>query len=329
MTRKKKIGLALVLLVAAGGLVFAYLRFGRRRSIVLQGAVVQQDSDSRKELPIPDVRVTVVTGGSLANETKTDSAGFFTFRLYPWLRHGRPITLSFVSPDYQPLTVNEFISDKLYVARLVPKAHPVPVPDHPEEVIGNIVVRYSMKTASALNVGSAVKTFQVENTGNVRCNGRPPCSPDGRWKAAIGSTTLDAGEGNELRNSRAACIAGPCPFTQIESTHPSDDNRVISVSARDWSDTATFLIEAEVFHPMDSDVISDSYPVIFDKSLNFTVPAEAEGVSVQAEISGTSIVFPLGPNLFLSWASCNTRVNKNQTILYRCELKPGFRFRPR
>lgn len=317
------------MVVGVGALAGVYLRFGRRRSIVLQGAVLQQESDPRKELPIANVVVTAVTEGSSAQETKSDSAGFFSFHLYPSLRHGKPITLSFRHPDYQPLSMNDYVSDKLYVAKMVSKLPPPPVPDHPESVVGNIVVRYSMKTASAINVGSAVRTFQVENKGNVRCEGRPPCSPDGKWKASVASTTLDAGEGNELRNTRVACIAGPCPFTQVESTSSTEDNRTVTVSARDWSDTATFLIESEVFHPMDSDVISDSYPVIFDRSLNFTVPADAEGVSVQTELNGTAIIFPLGPNLFLSWASCDTRVNKNQTTLYRCELKPGFRFRPR
>jgi hypothetical protein len=44
-------------------------------------------------------------------------------------------------------------------------------------------------------------------------------------------------------------------------------------------------------------------------------------------LNGTAIVFPLGPNLFLSWADCNARVNADQTKVYRCELKPGYRFR--
>ena len=51
------------------------------------------------------------------------------------------------------------------------------------------------------------------------------------------------------------------------------------VSARDWSDTTTFLLEAEVFHPMVSQVVHESYPVIFGDGLNFTLPSSAEGVS--------------------------------------------------
>jgi hypothetical protein len=176
-------------------------------------------------------------------------------------------------------------------------------------------------------VGSAVKTFEVANTGNVPCKKRPPCSPDGKWKAAIGSASLDAGEGNEFRNARTSCIAGPCPFTKIEAEDFLRGGREVKVSARNWSDTATFLLEAEVFRPMVSDMVRTSHPVIFGQALNFTVPGLAEGVSIQAEINGDTITFPFGPNLYLSWADCNARVNRDQTKVYRCELKSGYSFR--
>jgi hypothetical protein len=85
-------------------------------------------------------------------------------------------------------------------------------------------------------------------------------------------------------------------------------------------------MEAEVFHPMESSIVHESYPVIFGPTLNFTLPADAEGICIESDLSGERIIFPLGPNLFLSWASCNARVNPDQTKVYRCELKPGFRF---
>src|SRR5439155_1337906 len=154
----------------------------------------------------------------------------------------------------------------------------------------------------------------------IACKGQHPCSPDGKWKAALGSASLDAGPGNELRDARASCIAGPCPFTEIESNHIPQGEQLISVTARNWSDTATFLLEAEVFHPMVSDIIHESYPVIFGEGLNFTLPSAAEGVNIQAEIDGQTVIFPLGPSLFLSWASCNSRVNPDQTRVYRCAL---------
>jgi hypothetical protein len=351
-----KVAAGIVAAVVTGILILVAVQASKRKPVLLRGAVIREDSDPRKELPISDV---VVSAGNdeiapdsksdtsdfltrtlpkgirdLANfrftiaATKSDSTGFFSFHLPKELRRGQPVKLRFRHPEYQPLDLNEFIGDKLYIVRLVPAPRP-PRPEHvgPQTTVANVLVRYSTKATSAVNVGSAVRTFEVVNTGNVRCIGQPPCSPDGKWKAATGSTSLDAGEGNEFRNARASCIAGPCPFTQIDSTTFAENNRVINVNARNWSDTATFLLEAEVFHSMGSDVISNSYPVIFGQALNFTVPASAEGVSVQAELNGTSIIFPLGPNLFLSWADCNIRVNRDQTNVYRCELKQGYRFR--
>lgn len=100
----------------------------------------------------------------------------------------------------------------------------------------------------------------------------------------------------------------------------------MTVSARDWSDTATFLVEAEVFHPMESQSERWSYPVIFGEGLSFTLPSAAESVSIQADLDGQSIIFPLGPALLLSWATCNATVNPDNGRVYRCTLKPGYRF---
>ena len=95
----------------------------------------------------------------------------------------------------------------------------------------------------------------------------------------------------------------------------------------DWSDTTTFLLQAEVFRPGVGDVVRESYPVIFGRAMNFTLPAAAKGPSVEAEMNGSRIVFALGPTSILSWADCHVTVDKNQTKAYRCELKPGYRFR--
>jgi hypothetical protein len=56
------------------------------------------------------------------------------------------------------------------------------------------------------------------------------------------------------------------------------------------------------------------------------LPASAEAVSIQADVDGSMIVFPLGPALYLSWADCQLSLNKDQSKIYRCELKPGFQF---
>jgi hypothetical protein len=87
------------------------------------------------------------------------------------------------------------------------------------------------------------------------------------------------------------------------------------------------LLEAEIDRRMVNDIVRESYPVAFGEALNFTLPEGAEGASVEAEMNGEPIVFPLGPDLFLSWAECNARFNGAQTRVYRCKLKPGYRFR--
>lgn len=66
--------------------------------------------------------------------------------------------------------------------------------------------------------------------------------------------------------------------------------------------------------------------MIFNRALTFTLPAGADDLSIQADVDGSLIVFPLGPSLLLSWANCQLVVNKDETKVCRCELKPGFRF---
>jgi hypothetical protein len=305
----------LVIATLAGVLAAVLVAIHKARPITIKGAVLSEDGDPQKQLPIADVQITG-TNGSAISSCKSDSSGSFSLTLRRGLR------------PRQPLDLNEFIGDKLYLARMVPISHETHVKsDHPEVTVSNVRVRYSVKTSTEADVGSAVKTFQVVNAGNVPCQGHHPCSPDGKWKAALGSASLDAGEGNEFRNARVSCIAGPCPFTRVEFDDLSRGGRNVNVSVRNWSDTTTFLLEAEVVHPMVSDIVRESYPVIFGQALNFSLSASAEGPSIEAEVSGDSIVFPLGPDLFLSWADCQVRVDKDQTKAYRCELKPGYRFR--
>ena len=327
----KAIGWAIlfVALLAAIAAVFV-TRIYRRQpvSLSLTGAVITQDEDPNKQLPVADVEISAAKGILAAGSAKSDSAGHFAISLQAGVNAGQQVTLRFRHREYQPLDLNEIVGDKLYVARMVPVPHTTPSePGRAETVVANVVARYSLRATAEMNVGSAVKTFQVANTGNVPCQGHAPCSPDGKWKAAIGSATLEAGQGNAFRNTRVSCIAGPCPFTKIESDDFPQTGSTIQVSARNWSDTATFLVEAEVVRPTVSDVVRDSYPVIFGQTLSFTLPAGAEGVSIQAEMNGVPIVYPLGPNLFLTWAKCNAREDSEHTRVYRCVLTPGYRFR--
>jgi hypothetical protein len=325
MNKKRNAGLIIALL---GGLVTMGLLAGCSKGPnTLRGAVLERNSDPRKESPIADVAITA-TVGSTSNTIRSGPSGEFQLTLRRWIRRGQPVRLQFQHAGYQPLDLNDTVADKLYVVHMTPVASKIqPEPNRPQVPIANVRIRYSIKTTATVSVGSAVRTFEVVNTGNVPCSDQPPCSPDGHWKAAVASTVLDAGEGNEFRNARLSCIAGPCPFTRVESDNYSDGGNKISAAVRDWSDTATFLLEAEVYRPMVSDVIRESYPAIFGRVLNFSVPATAEGPTIEADVNGEAIVFPLGPRACLSWADCTLATDKDQNQTYRCELKGGYQFR--
>ena len=313
--------------IAVGSLLLLLSNCTTKKSIVIKGAVIREDEDPSKQSPVADAAITVAGGISLA-PVKSDANGFFRITLPPEVRRGQTVVLKFRHADYRPLDVTHLADDQLYIARMVPMPHPVaPAPNHPEVAITNVVVRYSQKTVTTSQVGTAVKTFQIANSANVPCNGRAPCSPDGAWKAAINFITLDAGEGNEFRSARVSCIAGPCPFTKIEHDGFSKGGRTISVSVRDWSDTTTFLVEANVVRPVVSDQLTNSYPMILGQALNFSLPALAEGTTIEADVNGDPIVFPLGPALCLPWAECEERTDTDQSKAYHCQLKPGYRLR--
>jgi hypothetical protein len=331
LDRRKKIatvaGIAALCVIVAIVAVVTRSHRKKKPAATVQGAVVKQNADTNKESPIADVEVTAANGLA-AHEVRSDFSGFFRLTLLPEVTPGQSVILTFHHPDYMPVKMQATVGDNLNVIGMVPIHGEVEAALNEKEVIvANVLVRYSIVSTSSDNIGSGVKTFQVVNQGNVSCNGQPPCSPDGRWKAAIGSASLDAGEGNTFQNARVSCIAGPCPFTRIDSDGFSRTARNISVSVRNWSDTTTFLFQAEVFRSATSNLIRVSYPVIFGRSLNFTLPTAAQGPSLEAELDGSQIEFPLGPDPLLSWADCNVRVERNQAKDFRCELKTGYSFK--
>lgn len=327
MNRKRKLVLLVGISVVVAALVTLLTLSRRFRPITLTGVVIREDLDPRKQVPISDVEIAVSDGLAL-HDSKSDASGLFRLGLRPRLRRDQPIVITFRHPDYEPLDIFQSVRNKLYVIRMSPIPQPTSkVPSDPKTFIAQVSIRYSVKTSSEVDVGSTIKTFEVANTGNVVCRPPMPCSPDGIWKAAIGAMSLDAGQGNKFRNPRVSCIAGPCPFTKIDANNLAQDNRVLNVSVRDWSDPATFLVEAEVVHPMIGDILRQSYPAILGRNMSFSVPAEAEGVSMEAEVNGSRIVFPLGPDPCLSWAECKVKNERDHTSAYQCELKPGFEFR--
>jgi hypothetical protein len=323
-----------VVAAAAVTVVVLELHLWRPGTMKIQGAVIRKDADSRKEQPISNATVTA-SDGVTSVSASSDATGYFRLTLPARLWPGRIVTLRFQHDDYQPLELTldtrlPLAAKETYVAAMIPLPEQAETnSDIPQSVVSNIRLRYTVNSQSEENIGSAVKTFQVVNRGDVPCNGQAPCSPDGNWKASTGSLSLDAGHGNEFRNARASCIAGPCPFTRIDPAGFANGGQNITASALDWSDTATFLLEAEVYHTAIRSSVRQSYPVVFGRALNFTLPPTQEGVSIEAEVDGVPMVFPLGPDLYLSWATCTASTNTSggtTTTGYRCELKPGYRF---
>jgi hypothetical protein len=343
MTEKKGIWTIVAIIAALVIALVLLLRAHRvheitdRLSVPIEGAVVQRDADPKNELPIPDVVITA-TDGTRSAATRSDASGHFKFVLHKRVLTDQPITVTFHHPRYEPLNLvvptGRFETPSLlHVAAMTPLVPVAPkAPTRavrpPATLVSNIRVRYTINTRAQTNVGSAVRTFQVVNKGNVPCDHQSPCSPDGKWKAASATISLDAGQDNAYGNISASCIAGPCPFTRIDSSGFIHGGRKITVTALNWSDTATFLMEAEVYHTAINSEVRELYPVIFGQTLNFTLPPTQEGVSLEAEVDGAPMVFPLGPNPSLSWAACNVRTGQEeaQTTVYRCELKPGYRF---
>ena len=321
---RKMIIIKVCLIILLAGIITTMVS-SKGRLVSLRGVVIQQDPDPRKQAPIADVEISAPNEMAFG-DSKSDSTGFFRIMLVPGIKTGHPIDLRFEHPEYQPLDLKADFGNRLYVIRMTPLHREENDPNHPDIVIGNVLVRYTREVTTVSNVGSVVRTFEIVNTANLPCDPRSICSPDGKWKATKGYFSLDAGQGNEFRNARVSCIAGPCPFTAIDSDKFSKGGSNIAVSVRNWSDTATYLIQAEVFHHEVSDTVQESTPLILGRSLEFTLPPSAEGPSVQAELNGAAIIFPVGINTSLSWADCKVRTAKDTTKTYRCDLKPGYRF---
>lgn len=316
---------ALAVLAAFAALLIIELR---PQTATLTGVVLRQDSDPRKQTPVANVQITAVEGPERATAV-TSASGLFLLDLPEQRWRNRPVALTFRHPGYRPAQISAALNGELYVVRLPPIPAPAAAPSAGHAVaIKDVRVRYAERTSNNVNVGSAARTFTVENQGNVLCRDQTPCSPDGKWKAVEGGITMDAGAGQQFKNVRISCIAGPCPFTKIENGAAPTPGRILTVKVLVWSDTVTFLVEAEVTRAMPSDAIRQAYPAIFGRSMSFTLPATAEGPSIEAEFGGMDIVFPLGPALELSWADCTLRVSADKTQLYLCTLKPGYEFQP-
>ena len=116
MTLKQKIGLGIlaVFVLASIAGAWAYLRWRSQRFIVLQGAIMVDDTDPHKERPVAGVEVTA-TDRTQMIAVKSDPSGLFLVPLKEGTRRGAPITLQFKHADYRDLELKEFVGNKLYI----------------------------------------------------------------------------------------------------------------------------------------------------------------------------------------------------------------------
>lgn len=338
MIRREKILLTITLTLIVLGAAAILVRFLVRAphplpTVTLEGDVLRQDSDPLKQTPLAGVTV-IASRGSTAVSAQSSPSGHFSVTMsrgFPW---DQTVMLTFSYPDYEPLTIAATKpGDQLYMARMQPRPVTLKTVRSPESgiqskfiEIKDIRVRYSFKDQSTINVGSLARQFSARNKGNVPCAGGQPCSPDGRWRATWTSISLDAQDGNEFRNIRVSCIAGPCAFTKVEPENFSRLARKVTVSVLNWSDTADFLVEADVVRTVATNTIENSYPFVVGQTMSFALPPSSEGPSIEANVDGQYVVFPLGPDLLLSWANCTFEASRDGNKLYRCSLKPGYRF---
>src|SRR5262245_18019931 len=149
MSRGRKVAIWAVVIAAVGGTAATErLLHHNTKSISVKGAVIRKDSDTKKELPVADVAITI-DGGSAAPDAKSDASCFFSLTVRPGVMSGELVTLRFRYPDYQPLDVERAAGDDLYVARLVPVSRETRVKtDSPEVPVANVSIRYSIKATT-------------------------------------------------------------------------------------------------------------------------------------------------------------------------------------
>lgn len=320
MSGRRKLLIALAGLTTAGVVAALAIRSAARERVnSITGVVLRQDANVRHQMPIAGAEIR-----SNDLNAKTDVNGLFHLNLRPERRLGDTFTVTISHAEYETHEATINANRELYILYLEPVPVKAPVTQN-VVTVNNPRVRYAVTETSTVSVGSAAQTFEVVNQANVPCDGTKPCSPDGKWKATISGKSLDAGAGNVFEDARVTCIAGPCPFTRIERDGFSAGGRIIEVLVRNWSNTATFLFEAEVTHTMVSDAIRQAYPAIFGDAMDFTLPATAQGPSIQATVGGEDIVFPLTPNWSVTWATCSVTNAKDGTKLFHCDVKRGYR----
>src|SRR5256714_9568015 len=168
MSRKSKVTTLVIFLVAGAAAAVWGARYVRNRTTTLRGAVITANSDSRKQLPVGGVEITASDGISVVR-TSSDPTGLFTVALRKRIFRNQPVTLHFRHMDYVPLDMHVLAPGEIYIAEMTPIQPEKPIERSlaTQTISNNIVVRYSIKTATVMNVASAARPFDIQNKGNV------------------------------------------------------------------------------------------------------------------------------------------------------------------
>src|SRR5271165_1018815 len=94
MTRGKTIATWTIVSIALLASLSAIAYLKRRQPVTLRGAVLRQDRDPNRQLPLADVQITAIN--ELGSGTsKSDSSGFFSLTLPKGLRRRQAVLLRF------------------------------------------------------------------------------------------------------------------------------------------------------------------------------------------------------------------------------------------
>src|SRR5260370_21591665 len=110
MTAKRRVVWTIIAVVAAVilGLFLRPIRLRSiqvRQSMPIEGAVIQRDADTKKEVPIADVVITASNGVTSAT-TRSEASGYFKLVLEKGVLSETPVMVSFRHPSYEPLDLN-------------------------------------------------------------------------------------------------------------------------------------------------------------------------------------------------------------------------------
>ena len=175
---------------------------------------------------------------------------------------------------------------------------------------------------------TGVKTFQIQIMGNIPCNGST-LFPGRQMEGGNQFRVPGCGRGKRFPKCQGFLYCGPLPFHAelIMTAFPREGATSRSPCAigriRPHS-----CFRRRCSDPQISDLVRMTYPIILGTSLNFTLPPTAEGPSVEAELNGENIIFPLGPDpcFELGRLQCQRAKGNNGQKFYRCELNAGYQF---